>query len=75
MEALARVDSHILDIPRQFLHLGKNFVAQHIVESLYRKGYRSKYVQVYSISRDFMHNDPHHLQQYKVWDMSVMISD
>ena len=47
--------------------LGKNFVAKHIVESLYREGYKSSYVQLYVVSRDFMHNDPAHIAQYKVW--------
>ncbi len=47
-------------------HLGKNFVAKHIVESLYRQGYKSSYVQLYVVSRDFMHNDPAHIIQYKV---------
>ena len=46
--------------------LGKNFVAKHIVESLYRRGYKSKYARLYVASRDFMHNDEEHLQQYKV---------
>jgi len=44
---------------------GKNFVAKHIVESLYREGYKSKYVQLYVISRDFMHNDAAHISRYK----------
>jgi hypothetical protein len=48
------------------LYLGKNFVAKHIVESLYREGYKSKYVQLYVVSRDFMHDDPIHISQYKV---------
>ncbi|CAF4720812.1 unnamed protein product, partial [Rotaria sp. Silwood2] len=43
----------------------KNFVAKHIVESLYRNGYRSKYARLYVASRDFMHHDEEHLQQYK----------
>ena len=47
-------------------HSGKNFVAKHIVESLYREGYHSKYVRLYVVSRDFMHNDPQHISQYKV---------
>jgi len=47
-------------------HLGKNFVAKHIVESLYKKGYKSKYARLYVASRDFMHNDEKHLQEYKV---------
>ncbi len=47
-------------------YLGKNFVAKHIVESLYRQGYKSQYVQLYVISRDFMHDDPVHIRQYKV---------
>ncbi|CAF1060585.1 unnamed protein product [Rotaria sordida] len=44
---------------------GKNFVAKHIVESLYRKGYKSKYARLYVASRDFMHQDEEHLKQYK----------
>ncbi|CAF1517171.1 unnamed protein product [Rotaria magnacalcarata] len=44
---------------------GKNFVAKHIVESLYREGYKSKYVRLYVVSRDFMHHDPAHISQYK----------
>jgi hypothetical protein len=48
------------------LYLGKNFVAKHIVESLYREGYKSKYVRLYVVSRDFMHDGPEHLSQYKV---------
>ncbi|CAF1574431.1 unnamed protein product, partial [Adineta ricciae] len=44
---------------------GKNFVAKHIVESLYHEGYRSKYVRLYVASRDFMHNDTQHISQYK----------
>ncbi len=47
-------------------HQGKNFVAKHIVESLYREGYKSSYVQLYVVSRDFMHNNPEHIIQYKV---------
>ncbi|CAF4087688.1 unnamed protein product, partial [Rotaria sordida] len=43
----------------------KNFVAKHIVESLYRKGYKSKYARLYVASRDFMHQDEEHLKQYK----------
>ncbi|CAF3960307.1 unnamed protein product, partial [Adineta steineri] len=43
----------------------KNFVAKHIVESLYRRGYQSQYVQLYVVSRDFMHNDTEHIIQYK----------
>jgi len=45
---------------------GKNFVAKHIVESLYKKGYGSSYARLYVASRDFMHNDEKHLQEYKV---------
>ncbi|CAF1092029.1 unnamed protein product [Rotaria sp. Silwood1] len=44
---------------------GKNFVAKHIVESLYRQGYKSKYVRLYVVSRDFMHTDTAHISQYK----------
>lgn len=49
-----------------FFYLGKNFVAQHIVESLYREGFGSAYVKLYVVSRDFMHNDPAHISEYKV---------
>lgn len=45
--------------------LGKNFVAKHIVESLYKEGYKSKYARLYVASRDFMHDDEDHLRQYK----------
>jgi len=44
---------------------GKNFVAQHIVESLYKEGYKSKYARLYVASRDFRHNDEESLRQYK----------
>ncbi|CAF4968004.1 unnamed protein product, partial [Rotaria socialis] len=44
---------------------GKNFVAKHIVESLYRDGYKSKYARLYVASRDFMHHDEEHLRQYQ----------
>ncbi|CAF3893325.1 unnamed protein product [Rotaria magnacalcarata] len=44
---------------------GKNFVAKHIIESLYRNGYKSKYARLYVASRDFMHHDEEHLRQYK----------
>lgn len=44
---------------------GKNFVAKHIVESLYRQGYKSRYVKLYVVSRDFMHNDEAHIREYK----------
>ena len=46
--------------------LGKNFIAQHIVESLYRNGFQSEYVRLYVASKDFMHNDENHLREYKV---------
>jgi len=44
---------------------GKNFVSKHIVESIYKEGYKSKYARLYVASRDFMHNDEDHLRQYK----------
>ena len=49
----------------QIYSLGKNFVSKHIVESLYKRGYESKYARLYVSSRDFMHNDEHHLREYK----------
>jgi hypothetical protein len=55
--------THQLDL---FAFSGKNFVAKHIVESLYRHGYKSKYVRFYVVSRDFMHTDDEHIRQYKV---------
>jgi len=48
-----------------FVCIGKNFVAKHIVESLYRRGYKSKYARLYVASRDFMHHDEENLRQYK----------
>jgi hypothetical protein len=50
----------------KIFYLGKNFVAKHIVESLYRRGYESKYARLFVSSRDFMHNDENHLREYKV---------
>lgn len=46
--------------------LGKNFIARHIVESLYQEGFKSKYTRLYVASRDFMHHDEEHVRQYKV---------
>ncbi|CAF0725317.1 unnamed protein product [Didymodactylos carnosus] len=71
---LKSISSHVLtEHPSKALVLsfhgstgtGKNFVTKHIVESLYRKGFESKYVRLYVSSRDFMHNDPEHLITYK----------
>ena len=45
---------------------GKNFVAKHVVESIFKKGYTSRYARLYVASRDFMHHDEQHVQQYKV---------
>ncbi|CAF1209395.1 unnamed protein product [Adineta steineri] len=44
---------------------GKNFISKLIVESLYKKGYKSGYVRLYVASRDFMHDDEHSIQEYK----------
>ncbi len=57
-----------------FSYLGKNFVAKHIVESLYKRGYASRYARLYVSSRDFMHNDEQHLREYKVYEKSVFHS-
>lgn len=46
--------------------LGKSLVVKYIVESLYQKGFHSEYVQHYFVPRDFMHNDPEHLEEYRV---------
>jgi len=44
---------------------GKNFIAKHIVESIYREGFQSKYVRLYVASNDFSHDDAAHLRLYK----------
>jgi len=45
---------------------GKNFVAKHVVESLYLEGFKSRFVKLYVVSRDFMHDDAAHIREYKV---------
>lgn len=60
------MDFSLIGVSRSLaLPLGKTFVSQHIVESLYWKGFLSKLVKFYT-SRDFMHDDAEHLRQYKV---------
>lgn len=49
-----------------FSFQGKNFVAKHVVESLYREGFKSRFVKLYVVSRDFMHDDAAHIREYKV---------
>ena len=65
MEVPAQVCRKYL-IPFFTCHLGKSLVVKYIVESLYRRGFNSQYVQHYVVPRDFMHDDPVHLQEYRV---------
>lgn len=44
---------------------GKNFIAKHIVESIYREGFKSKYVRLFVASNDFSNDDPAHIRVYK----------
>lgn len=46
---------------------GKNFVSQLIADNVYKKGYHSKFVHVFSATHHFPHRSE--IVTYKVWSI------